>query len=99
MKTLLLAAILLVTPAHAEMRKSWQDQAAEAAHSGPSKCVYWNCEDQEDWENRDARSDKYSPPYQYSEASLENAPKWLKLDCRKPQHRWAAYRHLYTMCR
>jgi hypothetical protein len=31
MKKLLVAAILLVTPAHADMRKSWQDQAVEAA--------------------------------------------------------------------
>jgi hypothetical protein len=94
MKKLILAGILLVTSAHAEMRKSWQDQAAEAAHSGPSKCVYWNCKDRENWENHDPGN-----KYEYSEAVLENAPKWLKLDCRKPQHRWAAYRHFYSMCR
>jgi hypothetical protein len=39
------------------------------------------------------------PQYEYSEATLANAPSWMKLNCQKREHRWAAYRHLYSMCR
>jgi hypothetical protein len=69
-----------------------------AASSAHAACQYWNCMDVEDnWKTR--AEDAVHRPYEYSEATLENAPAWMKLNCHRREHRWAAYRHLYSMCR
>lgn len=39
------------------------------------------------------------PQFAYSEAVLQNAPNWMKLNCHKRQHMWAAWHHRYSMCR
>jgi hypothetical protein len=102
MKKLLLAGILLATPAYAD----WKDRAADTVHHAepwqdhsPRKpapepkstgCQYWNCRDQENWEKS---------PFEYTEATLANSPPWMKLNCHKREHRWALRYHSYTMCR
>jgi hypothetical protein len=97
MKKLLLAGILLATPAYAD---SWDDfykkpvsstTTIEARKPDRSTgCQYWNCREQENWENS---------PFEYTEATLANSPSWMKLNCHRREHRWALRYHSYTMCR
>lgn len=37
--------------------------------------------------------------FSYTEATLANAPPWMKYNCHRREHQWAAYYHRYSMCR
>jgi hypothetical protein len=89
-KLFLLAGILLATPAYAD---SWSDFYAHPAQTT-------TIEMRKPWQDRvgDAVHNA-SPQYEYSQATLSNAPPWMKLNCHKREHRWALRYHSYTMCR
>jgi hypothetical protein len=90
-KKLLLAGILLATPAYAD---SWSDFYAHPMSQTTT------IEMRKSWQDRigDAVHNA-SPQYEYSQATLSNAPPWMKYNCHRREHRWALRYHSYTMCR
>jgi hypothetical protein len=104
-KKLLLAGILLATPAYAdswsdfyaqhppaqvtpiEMRKSWQDQAADAVRKEQNDWEdkpYW-------WKGEGLRMDWNAP-------SMSDAPQWILYDCTKQARRYLL-RYKRWLCR
>jgi hypothetical protein len=105
MKKLLLAGILLASPAYAEsvcpvnkICPTCKPTCYEHVTADP--CYKWS----ERWQSwaricPDPPKVKEEAQYEYSEATLWNAPPWMKLNCHRREHRWARYRHQDTMCR
>ena len=100
MKKLLLAGILLATPAYAD---SWSDFYAEHPPSGITKI-----EMRKPWQDRaaDALHEEYHPYWWYGIAqrqdwnapSMSDAPQWILYDCTKQARRYLL-RYKRWLCR
>ena len=110
MKNLLLAGMLLASPAYAEtvcpvnkMCPTCKPTCYERTAQQPNSCYEWS----ERWQAYARKSTCPDPPkemqqdpqFSYSEATLWNVPPWMKLNCHRREHHWAWYRHRNTMCR
>jgi hypothetical protein len=69
----------LIIPAHAEMRKSWQDSAQEAVRVTSRLPDSWYLPE---WYKGTAQRMDYAAP------TLIDAPQWLLLDCTTRRERW-----------
>jgi hypothetical protein len=66
-----------------EMRKSWQDQAADAVHSEEHEPWWYGLSQRQDW----------------NAPTLTDAPAWLLLDCTTHRNRWRLHRNTHPSWR
>jgi hypothetical protein len=105
MKKLLLAGMLLATPAYAE-----DTSCARQENRWDEHFQTWRMTCIDTFNSTKALpapdDDNYPDPniekpegWVYHMPTMDDVPSWLKLNCHRREHHWAWYRHRYTMCR
>jgi hypothetical protein len=107
MKQLLLAGILLATPAYAEdtscahQENRW-DEHFQTWRMTCIETIPFNSTTplpSPDDDNYPDPNIKKPDGWVYHTPTMDDLPRWLKLDCSKPKNYWARYRRRFSMCR